>query len=122
MTIYKKSILATIVSAFGGLLMALGVGSIVSGLFLEGLPMLGIGFVMECWSFVINDNKKAKIWKKQMQEKGLEDQIRNSESFAIEMYNLCPNKRVLAYMRTMNPAAADNIARQIAANKANKKK
>ena len=122
MTIYKKSILATIVSAFGGLLMALGVGSIVSGLFLEGLPMLGIGFAMECWSFVINDNKKAKIWKKQMQEKGLEDQIRNSESFAIEMYNLCPNKRVLAYLRTMNPAAAANIDKQLAEKKTNKKK
>lgn len=114
-TIYRDAIGATLVSLSGALPLGLGVMSLVSGNFMFGIPMLALGLLMEYVASRLAENKRVKAWKKRIQEKGLETQIRSDADFAIRMYNECPYKSALEHIRTLNPAAAEAIDKDLAA-------
>lgn len=121
-TIYRKSVLATVVSIFGYFLLAMGVMGLMEKEYVMGVVCIAAAFGVHLWASVINDNKLFKLWKKDLEAKGLIPEIAMHQSVAIKCYNACPGNKALAYIRTLNPAAADEIARQLAAQKAQQEK
>ena len=119
-TIYKNSVLATLMSLAGGFMVAMGVVGLFSQMYVPGVVMLLIGFVLSVWASSVSENKRFKQWKKNLALKGLVSEIQRSEATAFAAYNTCPSPQALAYIRTLNPAAADKIAQKLEAQKQQK--
>ena len=121
-TIYKNSFLATLVSICGYIGVVCGVMVMFEGDIAAGILMLAVGIGLAVWASKISQNKQFKTWKKQVEVKGLVPGVQSSVQTAIQVYNTNPSTKTLNYIRTLNPAAAENIAQQLAAKKANAKK
>ena len=119
--IYTNSVLANIVNILGYVLTFTGIAGLFEGVVLGGILLIGIGFALIFWADNISENKKFTNWKKNIQAKGLEPMIRSSNQVAVQVYNTYPCNNALKYIQTLNPAAAQMIANQIAANNAGKK-
>lgn len=119
--IYTNSVLANIVNILGYLFVFTGVAGLFEGVILGGILMIGVGLALMFWASNISENKKFTNWKKSVQAKGLEPKIRSSNQVAVQVYNAYPCDKTLKYIQTLNPAAAQMIASQIAANNAGKK-
>lgn len=115
--IYKNSILATLMSIFGYGVILMGGMLLLDKTYIEGVIMLILGVALKVWADSVSENKRLKVLKKDLEARGLVPEIRASVRTAIEVYNMLPSKKMLAYIRTLNPEAADNIAQQLAAKK-----
>ena len=111
-TVYKNSVLASVVSLCSYGMLALGVMSIMQSEFLMGAIALVIGFALGALGDTISANKRFKTWQADLEAKGLIAEIRQSQDAAIAAYNECAGPKALAYIRTLNPDAADSIERQ----------
>ena len=120
-TIYKNSILANIVNLCGYGIALSGIAALFEGVVVPGIVFIAIGVALIVWAANISENKVFRRWKKDVQAKGLEPLIRSNNQVALQIYNTYPCKNTLKYIQTLNPAAAQIIASQIAANKAGKK-
>ena len=120
-TIYKNSVLASLISILGYIFVIGGICVMFGGEIGGGIVMLIVGIALAMWASAISENKKFKTWKKELQAKGVEAQIRTSTQVAFQVYNAYPRSNTLNYIRSLNPAAAQLIADQIAANKGGKK-
>ena len=114
-SIYKNSVGATAVSILGYGLLMMGVMLAVSEDLISGIVMAVLGILLELWAPTISRNKQFKKWIKQLREKGVEAEIRSDINAAIRVYNSNPCKKTLAYIGTLNPAAAENITKQLLA-------
>lgn len=118
---YKNSFLASVVSILGCVFMMCAIMGLVEGepamllLALIGIPLL-------IWARQISNNKAFKKWWKQIEDKHLEPQIAQSAEFAMMIYNKNPQKRTLKKISQLNPVAAQWIEKNIADQKAAKKK
>ena len=119
-TIYKTSVLASAVSIFGCGFMLMGIASAFSGQVVGGIIMALCGVGLSIWASEISENKRFKVWKKKVEEGGFVPAIQSNMKTAIDCYNTLPGKKTLAYIRTLNPAAADNIEQQLAAKQQKK--
>ena len=95
----------------------------LAGLFLgeaeigEGIICIVLGLMLMSVASGPKEDKLFKEMVKSIREKGLEGQIRSNVHMAIEVYKGCPNKKMLEYIRTLNPAAAQAITEQNSARK-----
>lgn len=118
---YKNSFWASVVSIIGCLLITGGIlSAIVEGEIFGGLVIAVVGFALAAWGKNISDNKAFKKWWQQIIDNKLEEQIAQSESVAIGIYNKNPSPRTLKKIAELNPAAAANIEKALAEKK-NKK-
>ena len=116
-TIYKNSILASICSIFGYLLVIGGIMVAFGGEIFGGILVALMGFGLAVLASFISERKKAKTVLKKIKASGLEPQIRQNLQAAIQVYNACPGKPALEYIRSLNPSAAAYIEQQLAAKK-----
>ena len=116
-TIYKNSVLATLVGIFGYIFIIAGLALAFTEEILGGiiLALIGVGFSI--WAPAISRNKQFKTWKKRIEEGGLVPALPSSTQTAIQIYNPFPNKKTLEYIRSLNPSAAQQISELIAAQK-----
>ena len=83
----------------------------------EVLICIALCMVLRYISSRNSDDKRFRDMVNSIREKGMEDQIRSNVQLAIEVYKGCPNKKMLEYIRTLNPAAAQAITEQNSARK-----
>ena len=92
-TIYKKSVLATLVSFCT---VFFYVFALVS-LFVLIICILG-GIAFTAWGGHINDKKIFKLWIKDLEKKGVREIVSSSKEQAIALYNANPGKLTIAPM------------------------
>lgn len=112
-TRYSNSILATLVSALGGCMVAGGIVALFSGEVGVGFVLILIGASMMACAKWISDNKAFNRWWKQVQDANLEPEIAKSTELAVEIYRKNPEKRTLEKIRGLNPSAAAHIERNL---------
>ena len=113
--IYKNSVGATVASIFGYGFLMIGIMLAVSTELIQGIVMAAAGLLLEIWAPSISRNKQFKKWVKQLREKGVEAEISSNINAAIRVYNSNPCKKTLEYIGSLNPAAAENITKQLLA-------
>lgn len=125
-TVYKNSILATIISLFSRMFAMGGVFMAVIGLMDGEFGMVGAGAVMfvifgiggTALAEAINSRKtNVKLWKEVIRKQGWEAQIPNSVDVCFQVYNANPNPWTLGKIEKLNPAAAAQIRQALAAKK-----
>lgn len=114
---YKNSFLASVVSIIGCVLIMMGIFSIVEETVGEGIICIIVGLALAILGKLISENKAFKTWWKQVTDANLEPQIAQSVDVAIKVYSKNPQKRTLKKIAELNPAAAENIEKQLAAKK-----
>jgi len=116
-TIYRNSVLATLVSIIAYMFVGVGIMIAFNGQIIGGILLALVGVVLMALASSISTNKQFKMLKKDWQAKGLIPEIQSNVSVAIQAYNTLPCPKMLAYIRTLNPEAAVEIARQLEAKK-----
>ncbi len=114
---YKNSFLASAISIIGCLMIMGGILTLADEMVTEGIIFIVIGLALAIWGKQISANKAFKTWWKQVTDADLEPKIAQSTDVAIQVYNKNPQKRTLKKIAELNPAAAENIERQLAAKK-----
>ena len=114
-TIYKHSILATIISIFSMLFLIIGVmllfvepSSEFSGIgekIFVVLIFVAMGIGGNILAGKINENKKFSKWKKNIEKSGADLLISASVKDAVAAYNNCKGEKALEYIKTLNPQA-----------------
>lgn len=121
-TLYKNSIIASVLSLAGTILALGGVVSLVSGEPAGGIVLILLGVAMMLWASSISERKAFQTWLKAAKEKAdIDGMIRASESSAITVYNLRPGKSMLRYICGINHEAGAQIKKRIQETKASKK-
>lgn len=121
-TLYKNSIIASVLSLAGTILALGGVVSLVSSEPAGGIVLILLGVAMMLWASSISERKAFRTWLKAAKEKAdIDGMIRASESSAITVYNLRPGKSMLRYICGINHEAGAQIKKRIQETKASKK-
>ena len=115
--IYKKSPLATVASLAGTVCFILGYISMRQGQLIGGIICVLLAVGLFFLGSFINDRKMFKLWKKHIEEHGLDKAIATNTADAFQAYNANPGKMTLKYIRTLNPVAAEEISKALASNK-----
>lgn len=108
---YKNSILATLVSAIGALIIACGLAGLFSGEIGGALALILAGAAIMAAAKWISDEKAFRKWWKQVKDNHLEPEITKSTELAVAIYRKNPEKRTLRKIRALNPEAATYIER-----------
>ena len=116
---YRNSFWASVVSIIGCVLILGGIGTFSESIG-GAIVMIILGFVLAVCGKNISENKAFKTWWQQVVDAGLVPQIAQNTATAIAVYNKNPQDRTLQKIRELNPAAAQQIAASIAANKKKK--
>lgn len=112
-TVYKNSILASIVSIYGSLCVFAGV-SLITQSILACILVIVYG-AFHCWlGAYISERANYKAWKKEIEKKVDIERIKKEIYFAVKVYNTNPCNMVLKYIRNLNPEAAEYIKQRIA--------
>ena len=122
---YKNSTLATFMSVISSLCGMFGVIFAIAAWSYEEIPVFVVGIILilvcvvgQIWAYRINKDKTFQI---QMETEGMDRRICSSDADVMAIYNTCPGKRMLRYIRSLNPDAADQIEQNLAAQKKQKK-
>lgn len=124
-TIYKNSVLATIISFLSGIFAVMGLLMAVMGVKEGQFALVGMGIVMavvigfggNMLARKINDSRSnVKWWKNAVRKAGWEEKIPNSEEVCFKVYNANPNAWTLKKLQKLNPAAAEQIRQSLAEN------
>lgn len=112
-TVYKNSVVASILSVCGYVAAIAGIIAAFSGSVVAGIisVLAGIGLVF--WAAAISQNKQFKIWKNKIEASGLAGRIKADVNTAVMVYNSNPDKKTLAYISQLNPTAGSLIAESI---------
>lgn len=110
---YPNSRGASVLSAVGGFLKAVGIPLIL--LFGMGIILIGIGFGMQKLADVLNDKKTFKLWMKSLRDNGVLAQVPNNTELGVKLYEANPSKKTLKYLKKANPQAVLIIKNKAAA-------
>ena len=102
---YQNSLLASVVSIFGGLLVFMGLVDAVD----EKYLIIGLGIALMICGKLISNRKAFKKWWKQVEDAGLEEHIKNDIAVAKVVYSKNPTRATLKKIESLNPAAAEAI-------------
>lgn len=116
-TIYKNSILASIISIFSYLIMLGGIMIAFDGEILGGILLFVAGVGVAALAAWVSQQASFRKWIKKLKKDGIIDRARTDGNLAVQIYNANPKPQTLKYLRSVNPAAAEHIARQVAAKK-----
>lgn len=112
-TIYKHSVLATILDIFGKIYIFLGVMMLFSGAIPVSVIFILFALVLLKVASTVSEKKKFKLWKNKVIELGYDKQIRSSINAAIDLYNTYPGKYTRKYIAKLNPEAGEYIKKQM---------
>ena len=121
-TLYKNSILASLLSLAGYFMIAGGIMAAFNGEVVPGivLALLGIGVSwLAAW---LSSQIQFLKWLRQLKKKNIPELAKSDASLALQIYQANPTKQTLRYVRKLNPTAASYIDQQLAAKQAAKKK
>lgn len=113
---YKNSFLASVVSILGSIIALAGIASAEDDPAITVVCVIAGIAMLVCGKLISND-KAFKKWWKQVKDANLEPQIAQSVETAIAVYNKNPQKKTLKKIAELNPAAAEQIERSLAAKK-----
>lgn len=125
-TVYKNSVLATIISFVSRLTMVFGIFMAVEGLLEGEFSLLGVGLVIgvifgfggTILAEMINTyQSNVKWWKNAIKKQGFEERITSSVDLCFQVYNANPCQWTLNKIRGMNPEAAAQIQQALANKK-----
>lgn len=102
---YQNSFLASVVSIFGCLMVLMGFMDVVH----EKYLLIGLGIVLVIAGKLISNRKAFKKWWEQVEDAGLEEQIKNDIEIAKIVYSKNPIRATLKKIEALNPAAAEAI-------------
>ncbi len=108
-TIYKSSILASIVGTLGSIFMICGPIVMLEESFSEGLIPMTIGLVFCIFAYWLGKRAEFRKWLKKLKKSGELNDISTSTESALKLYALNPCKRTLKYIKSKNKTAADYI-------------
>lgn len=121
-TVYKNSLLATILSFLGSAYIMMGALIFVLGLIdnefeiAEGIFLfirfVLVGVVLLKIAKYVNEKKTFKLWVKAIRAQGAEYRIKESVDYAVMAYNSYPTKRTLKYISKLNPQVVEMIKPQ----------
>ena len=115
--IYRNSVLATLVSIAGTILLILGLSAMFYDTWYTGLTLMTIGLGLMLGAYFMAKRVGFKKWIKQLKAKGVIDELPNSEALCIKLYQSNPCKRTLAFIHKCNTEAADYISKFIVTQK-----
>lgn len=121
-TIYKKSVLATLVSFCTVFFYAFALVSLFAKQWIVLIICIIGGIAFTAWAEHINDKKIFKLWIKDLEKKGVREIVASSTEQAIALYNANPGKMTLNYIKNVNPQAARLIALRLEERKKASKK
>ena len=110
---YRNSFWASLVSIFGSVFGISGIMMIVEGEVVGGIVMIVLAIPMLIWAKSISEQKSFKKWWKAVADAGLEPQIAQSASVALQIYQKNPCELTLKKIAQLNPAAAESIRQQL---------
>lgn len=125
-TVYKNSVLATIISFLAGIMSVFGIFMAVGGLFSLEFSILGMGVILfvvfgiggNILAEMINTyQSNVKWWKNAIKKQGFEERITSSVDLCFQVYNANPCQWTLNKIRGMNPEAAAQIQQALANKK-----
>ena len=125
-TVYKHSVLATIISFLSRIAVIFGVFIAVAGITDREFAFIGVGIVIflvfgiggSALAESINAKKgNEKWWKESVEKPGWAAKIPNSIPVCFQVYNANPNPWTLNKIRTLNPAGADQIQQALPTKK-----
>lgn len=119
-TLYKNSILASLVSIFGYCFMLGGIAIAFDCEILGGIVMFLMGIGLAALASVISSRAQFRQWIKKLKKDGIIDRARQDVTLAIRIFDANPTKQTLRYIRELNPTAAEQIDRHLAAQNAKK--
>ncbi len=122
-TIYKNSQAATMLSFVGAFFAYLGLLLIIIsvmtlvrivnedsvGILITAFLFFVLGIWMTLQAEKVSKRKMINQVIREIQERGLEQQIRYSYGAAVQLYNQVPDKLMLKYIRSLNPRFAWSI-------------
>ena len=109
---YKNSVLASIVSVLGCIVLAVMFADASYYEAYEIALMVIVGGGLLVGGKLISMEKSFKTWWKQVKEMGLEEQLKTDVQLAQTIYSKNPKKRTLKEIAKFNPAAAEMITAQ----------
>lgn len=116
-TVYKNSILASLVSIMGYGFMVGGLGMAFGGEILGGIVLFLMGLGCAALASVISERAQFRQWIRKLKKDGIIDRARQDTALAIQIFQANPTKQTLRYIRKLNPTAAEYIDQRLAANK-----
>lgn len=125
-TVYKNSVLATIISLLSRITALFGFAMAIGGVMGGEFGMLGGGaalfVIFGIGGGVLAENiniqqSNVKWWKEAIVKQGWEAQISNSVEVCFQVYNANPRPWPLNKIRELNPSAAAQIQQALAAKK-----
>ena len=102
---YQNSLLASVVSIFGGLLVFMGLLDVVD----EKYLIIGLGIALMICGKLISNRKAFKKWWQQVEDANLVEQIQTDVEIAKIVYSKNPTRATLKKIESLNPAAAEAI-------------
>ena len=116
-TLYKNSVLASLVSIVGSLSVLAGIALALGGAIFGGIFMALLGFGCAALASIISSRVQFRKWIKEMEKNGVIAQAKGNAVLAIKIFDANPTKQTLAYIRKLNPTAAGYIDQHLAAEK-----
>lgn len=116
-TIYKNSVLATILGIVAGLTLAGGVVALLSRELVGGIILIALGLGIRMLAEYISEKKQFKKWIRQLEENDALKELPTSNQFAVKLYNAHPTNSTIKYIEKYNPQAAQLIREKLAEQK-----
>lgn len=117
-TIYPNSKLASFASMMSSIFLMLAV---VLAITIAGIPIAILFFFtagyLDRLAEEINENKKFDLWVKEQEKNHIDLLVAQSLECAVEIYNLHPCVKTLAYIQGLNPQAAEFIQNALESKK-----
>ncbi len=125
-TVYKNSVLATIISFLSRMISAGGIMAAIMGVMNGDFEFLGVGAVLfavfglggTALAETVNTyQSNAKWWENAVRKQGWEAQIPNSLDVCFKVYNANPSQWTLNKIEKLSPSSAAQIRQALAAKK-----
>lgn len=115
--VYTNSILATLMSILGYLLMLGGFAVAFGGEILGGILMFLLGMGSAALGSVISALAQFRKWIRKLKKEGIIERAKEDTNLAIQIFQANPTKLTFRYIRKLNPAAGDYLEQQLAIKK-----
>lgn len=115
--VYTNSILATLMSILGYLLMLGGFAMAFGGEILGGILLFLLGMGCAALGSVLSTLAQFRKWIRKLKKEGIIERAKQDNDLAIQIFQANPTKLTLRYIRKVNPAVGNYIDRQLATKK-----